>query len=225
VRVRADTLDFVTMEEWQQRHGSTIPIYIEVDNALADSRKRESSLFACDVETRGLQEKAISFVDISPGEKCLDPQAPTFCWITENGKLFTTLRFHDRSTDSYFDIILSHPHTGYRSQRSGSLGVAMIYQLQGTEIAWPKDWNNEWKPSDRVKWHDPTGKIRIKVATRSHGNRRRKLTLKGRTYEVAQTFKVSIDWDAPGDASCYEPISLARLTRSQALETGVAATE
>jgi hypothetical protein len=250
VRVETSKLDFMTAEELQQRHGSTIPIYIEVDNELASIINDKSSLFACYVETRGLKENAISFVDMSPGVKCLDAPAPTFCWINLRGKNLTTLRFHDRSTDSHFLVILGHPNTGYRSKRPGALGVATIRQLQRTEkFSWPERLDPEWKNPDRMNWHDPTRKIWIKVAIRPHGNSRRELKLEvlrdestvkhgdvktadtnesqieAKTYEVAQTFKVSIDWDMLGDASCYEPISLAKTTRSQVLETSIASTE
>jgi hypothetical protein len=250
VRVESHRLEFMTKEELQRRRGSIIPIYIEVDNELASRGTGKVSLFACDVETRGLRQNTISFMGMSPGEKCSDASAPTFCWITEKGKQITTLRFHDGRTDLLFEVILCHPHTGYRSKRPGILGIAMIRQLKNPEMAtWPTYWSEKWEPSDRVNWHDSTGKIRIKLAIRPHGDGQRELTIeassdestakdndtkiadttqsriKARTYEVEQTFKLSIDWDAPGEDGCYEPISLATMTSLQAREIGIAVTE
>ncbi|KAE8448959.1 hypothetical protein EG329_008755 [Mollisiaceae sp. DMI_Dod_QoI] len=227
VRIGQLEPQFITEKELRETVKSISSIYIEVLGST-DGNGREKSLLAGYVETRGLRENGIRFVDYEGtattrymflGNEALHISTATFCWFSDSFlnhlRASTTLRFFCCNTESIFDIMIKDQSDSIER----AVPIASIFDPV-TE-----------KPgqfSHRSNWHDLTERTRIKVTIRPFGKREDiRLVLadgdlylldkrfRSGTYKAKEAYKITIEWDEPGDFKVYEPLSLEKMIRLQ----------
>jgi hypothetical protein len=192
-------------------------IYMYIDQTASHAQQALAIRAKCFVETRGLRENGIFLQKVNGYPIGYNEGIGMALWEWRLWFNFVGgLRFCN-STGDGFDIIFKSRWDS-TAMITATINGPIRDSSEGPLPSDPTAYiSSPVQGSDRLRWHDPSNNIWVKVTIRAQHISGPDDEDEGETGDSGKTYKIDIHWDEPGDSRVYQSINLKELAISTGL--------